>query len=67
MVAHQAVRPYGNTVFLGIFQEKVQIGLTVFIIEENRGAIVAALRDVMRITGGYDAGDTWHGGMLAQR
>jgi hypothetical protein len=63
----QAVRPHGNTVFPGIFQKKVQIGLTVFIIEENRSVIVAAMRNVMLITGGNDAGDTWHGGMLAQR
>jgi hypothetical protein len=30
--------------------------LWIFIIEENRGAVVAVLRDVIRITGGYDPG-----------
>jgi hypothetical protein len=34
--------------------------LWIFIIEENRGVVVAALRDVMRITGGYDPGNSWH-------
>jgi len=49
-----------------VFQEQLHIGLPVVVIEENRGAIVASLGDMMRITIGYDASNSWHGGMLAQ-
>ena len=48
MVAHQAVRSDSHFVFQGVFQQQVQIDLPVFVIEEYRGAAVAALRDVMR-------------------
>jgi hypothetical protein len=62
MVAHQAPGSDLNVILLGIACQQFQIYLPVFIIEENRGAVVAALGDVMRISGGYDAGDSWHWG-----
>jgi len=34
--------------------------LPVIVIKEDSRAIVAALSDVMRITGGYDTCDSWH-------
>lgn len=66
MVAHQAVRPDSHFEFQGVFQQQVQIGLPVFVIEEHRGAVVTTLGDVVRISGGYDAGNAGHGGILAQ-
>jgi len=36
---------------LTIARQKFQIRLSIFVVKENRGAIVAALRDLMGITG----------------
>ena len=61
MVAHQAPGPDLKLVILCIACQEFQIYLSIFIIEEYRGEVVAALSDVMRITGGYDAGDSRNG------
>jgi hypothetical protein len=62
VVAHQTIGPYLQMMFLRIEIEQVQIGLPIFIVKEDGRAIVAALRDVMWVAGGYDACDSWHGG-----
>jgi len=62
MVVHQAPGPDLNVMLLSVACQQFQIYLPIFIIEENRGAVVAALGDVMRISGGDDTGDSWHGG-----
>lgn len=46
--------------------QQVQIGLPVFVIEEDRGAVVAALGDVVGMAGGDDASNSWHMRTLAQ-
>jgi len=62
MVAHQAPGPDLNLMLLRIACQQFQIYLPVFIIKENRGAVVATLGDVVRVTWGDDSGDSWHGG-----
>ena len=46
--------------FLRIACQQLQIGLAIFVIKEDRGAIVTALRYVMWIAGSYDTCDSWH-------
>jgi len=47
--------------FLCVACQQLQIDLSNFVIEENRSAITATPRDVMRITGSYYTGDSGHG------
>jgi hypothetical protein len=60
VVVHQTVRPDINLVLAGVLQEKLLIDQPVLVIEENLLAIVAALRDMMRITDGYRPRCSWH-------
>jgi hypothetical protein len=46
---------------LSVTGQQLQIGLSILIIKEYRCAVVAALGDVMRVAGCYDAGYSWHG------
>ena len=60
MVAHQTIGPYLQVLFLGIAFQQFKISLPIFVIEEDRGTIIPALRDVMWISWGYDPWDSWH-------
>lgn len=66
VVVHQTIGPNLQVILLCIVRQKFEIGLPVFIVEEDRSAIIAALRNVMRIAGGYDARDSWHGGRISR-
>jgi len=60
MVVHQAVSPYLQRKFTGVFEEQLQIGLTILIVKKSGGTVVASLRDVMGISGSDDSGDSRH-------
>jgi hypothetical protein len=60
-VVRQAISPDLDMMLLSVTGQQLQIGLSVLIIKEYRFAVVAALGDVMRVTGCYDAGYSWHG------
>jgi hypothetical protein len=54
-------------VFVRVDGQQLQVCLSVFVIEKNRGAVVAALGDVVGISWGDDASDSWHRGRLSKK
>jgi hypothetical protein len=66
MVIHQAVSPYLQGKLFGIFSEQLQISLIIFIVKKDRSMVVAALGDMMGITGCNYARDSWHGGRIEE-
>ena len=60
VVRHQAPGPHLDAGSAAIFGEQVAIKRIVAVAEEGPRAAVAALRDVVRVTGDDDAGETGH-------
>lgn len=54
-------------VFLCIQGKNVEISLPILVIKKDCHPVVATLGDVVRVTRRYDAGDSWHVGMIRQR
>jgi hypothetical protein len=64
LVIQQTIGPDFERVLASITGKMLQVGLSIFIVEKEGGAIIAPLSDVMRVARGYYARDSWHGRML---
>ena len=65
MVAHQAVSPDRESEFGQAFAEHVEVAAVVGVLLEDRLAVVAALEDMVRISGSNGAGNSAHRSRLS--
>jgi hypothetical protein len=64
VICHQAVGPDTDAVFLRVLDYPGEIALAVGIIGENIHAEIAALSNVVRVSGNDSSGHSGHGGTI---
>ncbi len=64
VVRHEAICPHGKRLLPGMAVEESQVNIAVLVGEEDGGAAIAAMGDVIRQAGNHDSGDSGHAFLL---
>ena len=65
VIGHETIALHPHLILRGLFTRQRQVLQVIGLLEEDRSAIVPALRDMPRETGYHDTSGTWHGNSIA--